>query len=219
MDRAQVKFGEWIERGFSLYKENFGLLVLAALVALVVSLVTVGLLAGPMLAGLALITLALYDKKEPKPELRNIFRGFDYFLNAFLFILVWFLIILVISAVLNVVPVIGQLASIVFSLAAQTLLMFGLYLIVDEQMGFWSASQESISMVRTNFWPFFGLFLVSEIIGSIGAIACGIGVIFTAPIQFCILTVAYRDVFHESRDSDADWNASPGETEEDGPAL
>ncbi|MBW2091245.1 MAG: hypothetical protein JRI34_03860 [Deltaproteobacteria bacterium] len=195
MDGVQVKFGEWIERGFSLYKENFGLLVLTALVVLVLSLVTLGILAGPMIAGLTVITLGLYDKKEPKPELRDLFRGFDYFLNAFLFFVVWFLIILVISAVLNVLPVIGQVLSLIFSYAAQTFLMFGIFLIVDEQRDFWPASQDSINVVKTNFWPFFGLFLVASIIGSIGAIACGIGIIITAPIQACILTVAYREVF------------------------
>jgi uncharacterized membrane protein len=40
-----------------------------------------------------------------------------------------------------------------------------------------------------------GFAIVSNLIGSIGAIACGIGVVFTLPIQACILTVAYRDVF------------------------
>ena len=73
--------------------------------------------------------------------------------------------------------------------------MFGLFLIVDRQMEFWPASQESINTVKTNFWPFFGVSAVAGFIGSIGAIAFGIGVVFTIPIQGCILTVAYRDVF------------------------
>ena len=39
------------------------------------------------------------------------------------------------------------------------------------------------------------LSLVAGIIGSIGAIAFGIGIVFTIPIQGCILAVAYREVF------------------------
>ena len=80
--------------------------------------------------------------------------------------------------------------------AVQAFLMFGLFLIVDKRMDFWPASLESLNKVKTNFWPFFGLSVVSSIIGSIGGIACGIGVIITLPIQACILTVAYREIFN-----------------------
>ena len=54
-----VKFGEWIEAGFSLYKENFVVLVLANLIAAILSAVTLGILAGPMFAGLIIIILAI----------------------------------------------------------------------------------------------------------------------------------------------------------------
>jgi uncharacterized membrane protein len=62
-------------------------------------------------------------------------------------------------------------------------------------MEFWPACQQSINAVKTNFWPFFGLSAVAGFIGSIGALAFGIGIVLTLPIQGCILTVAYRDVF------------------------
>ena len=35
MEKIDVKFGEWIEEGFNLYKNNFGTLVLASVIALV----------------------------------------------------------------------------------------------------------------------------------------------------------------------------------------
>ena len=195
MQKVQVNFGGWIEDGFNLYKENFKTLVLASIFVVVISTVTVFILAGPMLAGLALVILGLRDKKEPKPEAGMVFKGFDFFAPAFLFIAVWGIGILIASVILGIIPVIGQLASLFVAYAAQAFLMFGLFLIVDRQMDFWSASQESINTVKTNFWPFFGLSAVAGFIGSIGAIAFGIGVVFTIPIQGCILTVAYRDVF------------------------
>ena len=52
MSKQQVKFGEWIEGGFNLYKANFGTLVLGSVFVVVISTVTAGILAGPMLAGL-----------------------------------------------------------------------------------------------------------------------------------------------------------------------
>ena len=195
MGKIEVKFGEWIEGGFNLYKANFGTLVLASIFVVVISAITAGLLAGPMLAGLALVTLQLLDRKKPPPEAGKVFKGFDYFLQSFLFVVVWGIGILIGSLILGAIPVIGQLASIAFVYAAQAFLMFGMFLIVDRQMDWLPASTESINIVKTNFWPFFGLSAVAGIIGSIGAIACGIGVVFTIPIQGCILAVAYWEVF------------------------
>ena len=219
MDKAEVKIGEWFEKGFNLYKENLGTLILASLIALILSAVTIGILAGPMLAGMILITLRLFDKTEPKPEIGNVFKGFDYFLNALLFVVVWGVAVLVASFILALIPCLGQLASLCVVYVVQAFLMFVLFLIVDKRMEFWPASMESFNLVKTNFWPFLGLSVVASILGSIGAIACGIGMAVTAPIQVCILTVAYRDVFSESvkpaaapepptTDSDADKNTN-----------
>lgn len=195
MNKIQVKFGDWIEGGFKLYKDNFGTLVLASIFVVVIGAVTAGLLAGPMLAGLVFVTLQLLDRSDPKPEAGKVFKGFDYFLQSFLFVVVWGIGILIGSVILGIIPVVGQLASIAFVYAAQAFLMFGMFLIVDRQMGWLPASKESIDVVKTNFWPFFGLSAIAGIIGSLGAIAFGIGVVFTIPIQGCILAVAYREVF------------------------
>ena len=197
MDKVDVKFGEWIEKGFNLYKENFGILVLASLIAVIVSAITVGILAGPMAAGVLLIIFQLVDRKEPKPEVGTLFRGFDFFLHSFLFFVIWGIAIFVVSLILGLVPCIGQLASLFVVFVAHALLMFGLFLIVDRKMEFWPASVESFNMVKRNFWPFLGFSIVSNLIGSIGAVACGIGVVFTLPIQVCILTVAYREIFDD----------------------
>ena len=198
MQKVQVKFGDWIERGFNLYKNNFGTLVLASILVVVLSTVTIGILAGPMLAGLALVILFLLDKKSPAPDAGAVFKGFNYFLNSLLFVAVWGIAIFIGSIILGVIPLVGQLASIFFVYAAQAFLMFAMFLIVDQQMDFWPASMESINTVKTNFWPFFGISTVAGIIGSLGAIAFGIGIVLTLPIQGCILAVAYRDVYADS---------------------
>ena len=195
MDKIDVKFGDWIEKGFNLYKENFGILVLASLIAVLVSAVTVGVLAGPMAAGFLLIVFQLDDRKDPRPEVGTLLRGFDFFLNSFLFFIIWGIAVFVASLILGLVPCIGQLASLFVVFVAHALLMFGLFLIVDRKMEFWPASVASFNMVKRNFWPFLGFSIVCNLIGSIGAVACGIGVVFTLPIQVCILTVAYREIF------------------------
>ena len=199
MQKVQVRFSQWIEEGFHLYKDNFKTLVLAAIFVVVISTVTAFILAGPMLAGLVWITLGLRDRKQPQPEAGAVFRGFDYFVSAFLFISVWGIAILIASVIVGVFPLVGQLASLFVAYAAQAFLMFGLFLIVDRKMDFWSASQESINTVKAHFWPFFGFSVVAGFIGSVGALAFGIGIVFTLPIQGCILTAAYRDVYRIRR--------------------
>ena len=199
MQKVDVKIGKWLEDGFTLYKNNFKTLVLAAIIGLVLSTVSIGILAGPMIAGLIIITLQLIRQEDPKPEAGTVFRRFSYFLNAFLFTVIWGIAIVVGSLMVGWFPIIGQLLSLFFVYAAQAFLMFGLYLIVDKQMNFWPASQESIHTVKTNFWPFFGLAAIASIIGSIGALAFGIGVVLTIPIQICILTVAYHEIFDEAK--------------------
>ena len=199
MQKINVKLGKWIEEGFNLYKNNFGTLVLASVIALVLSTITIGILTGPMIAGLIIVALQFLRKEEPKPEAGRVFKGFSYFLNSFLFMVIWGLSILIGSFILALFPVIGQLLSLFFAYSAQAFLMFGLYLIVDKQMNFWPASQESIQTVKTNFWPFLGLSAIASVIGSIGAIAFGIGIVLTIPIQVCILAVAYQEIFDETR--------------------
>ena len=195
MANTEVKFGEWIEKGFNLYKNNFGLVVLVSLVAMAISSFTMGILAGPMMAGFCLVILQLFDQKDPKPEVGMVFKGFNYFLQSFLFFLVWGVGLVIVFFLLSIVPCVGTLAAIFVIWSAETLLMFGIFFIVEEEMEFWPASMKSIETVRANFWPFLGFFIVISIIGSIGALLCGIGAIITVPIQFCIMTVAYREIF------------------------
>lgn len=204
MDPVPVKFGEWFEKGFTLYKENIVPLILASLIVLVLSTVTLGILAGPMLAGLFLMTLGFLDGREPRPDVGEIFRGFNYFANALLFVLVWGVAMLIVAALVGLIPCIGQIAALFGVYAIQTFLMFGLCLIVDRGMDFWNASQTSYQTVKTNFWQFLGLMIVTGIIGSLGAIACGLGLAVTAPAQICILTVAYRDTFRTASVESAD---------------
>ena len=156
MEKVEVKFGEWLEKGFNLYKENIATLILASAVAILLSVATLGILAGPMLAGVFFITLGLFDKTDPKPEAGSLFKGFNYFLNSFLFVIVWGVAIIVASFILSIVPCIGQLASLFIAYAVQAFLMFGLLLIVDKRMEFWAASMESLNKVKTNFGPAWG---------------------------------------------------------------
>jgi hypothetical protein len=192
---VDVKMGEWIQQGFDVFKDNALVMIVAGLLAGVISGATGGILSGPMLGGLMLVALALVDKKEPKPDIGAVFKGFDFFLNTFLFWLVWCILTLIVIGVLNLIPVLRHILVPVALLVIKTLLVFALFLIVDRKMDFWPASMASINRVKENFFPLLGFVLVVGIIAAAGLLACGVGIFVTAPLGVCCLAVAYRDVF------------------------
>ncbi len=192
--QGDVKFVEWIRSGFDLYKANLVVWIVASLLAVVISAATLGILSGPMWAGLTGMALAQLDRKKAKPEIGDVLRGFDVFLQSFLFMLVWGLGIAV-TLLLGFIGCMWPILAILFLVALNAALMFALFLIVDRKLEFWPASLASFEKIKPAFFPFLGLSVVAGLIGAIGLIGCGIGVIVTLPITTCILAVAYREVF------------------------
>lgn len=168
MDKVDVKFGEWIQRGLDLYKANAATLILVNLLAMVLSTLTVGVLAGPMFAGVIIVTLALLDGKEPKPEVGDVFKGFTYFLQTFLLFIVLFAVSFVGQMILAFIPFLGQLLGTFLAYALQTAVMFAVFHIVERNMEFMPAAQASFDTVKQNFWPFLGLQIVASILGMLG---------------------------------------------------
>lgn len=194
MNTIDVKFGDWIQKGFDLYKDNIGLLIVVNLIAVLISAATLGILAGPMAVGTILVTLAVLDKRQPAPQVGEVFKGFEFFLPSFLFVLILAVVMIVVSVILNLIPCVGQILSMLFVYGVQALVMFALFNIADRKMDIVPAVQASVDLVKRNFWPFLGFSIVASILGSLGAIACGIGIVVTLPIYYCILAVAYRDL-------------------------
>jgi len=109
MEKVEVRFDKWIGDGFNLYKDNLGVLIVPALIATLLGAVTCYVLMGPMMAGMILITFAVLDKKEPKPQVGDLFKGFEHFVQTLLFVLVWGIGCGVLFFILNFIPCIGSL--------------------------------------------------------------------------------------------------------------
>ncbi|HNR94324.1 MAG TPA: hypothetical protein PKM67_00860 [Kiritimatiellia bacterium] len=197
-----LDFGDVLKRAFDLYKENLGLLIVVHLVGGLLSLCTIGILAGPLYAGVSLVMLALYDRKDPKPVVGDLFKGFDFFLPAFLLFLV------VCAVMIPVSMITGPLSSIA-GLVAGTVTMFSYFLIVERKMDFWPAIVESYNMVKENFWVYLGLYVVGWIGSALGFIACCIGIVVTAPYLSCVTVIAYRETRPTVRDAVVSQDMAP----------
>ena len=187
---SKVDIGGWMTEAWEVYKANFGLLCVATLLAGLLGGFTCGVLMGPMWAGLAMILLRLLRREQPVPQIGDLFKGFDFFLQALLLVVV----IGVAGAVVSFVPVVGAVAPTLLA----PLVMFAMFLIVDRKLEFWPAIQASFEKAKQEYVSLLVLSLVAGLISAAGMILCGIGVILTAPFGAIVSAVAYRHLFEDA---------------------
>jgi len=190
MANKKVDIGGWISESIDLYKANFGLICVSMLVAVLLSVFTCGILAGPMMAGLTLILLRVARKEEPASGIGDVFKGFDFFLQALLLTIV----IGVAYAIAGSVPFVGPIAGILLA----PLVMFAMCVLVDKKTEFWPAIQASYEKAKDDYLNLLVLCLLASLMSSIGAILCGVGVFLTLPFSAVVAVVAYRHLFEDT---------------------
>lgn len=126
MALAKVDIGSEFSRGWALFKENMGLLVVAGLLAMVLTIATCGLLSGPMTAGLFLVVERLLKNDPVKPQAGDIFKGFDFFVQSLLL----FIILLALGFLLGIIPVVGQIVGLLLG----SLMMWGMMLVAYQKL-------------------------------------------------------------------------------------
>jgi len=180
-----------LKRSLELYGKNFVPVFLATLITALVSGITFGLLAGPLLGGLFVFLRKTIDGE--KPELGEIFSRFDKFLPTFLVILITFLVGLVIS-VIGGIPVIGRL----FSLAAGSLVSLISFMaigyVIDKDLSPVDAIKRSLQAFFTEPLAVWIYSLAIFIIGGIGALIYFFPVVFTMPFGVIGAVLAYNEL-------------------------
>lgn len=197
MNDTNVDIGGWLREAFELYKAHLVTLLLANLLAFAVSAITAGVLAGPMYAGVAWVTLGALDRRSPAAQPADVIRGLQqFFLPAFLLSLVLLLPLAPLAVVTAAAGLVGHLVLAPLftagSLVLGTLTVFAIFLIVDRGLDFWPAIAASYAIVRDRFWPMLGLVAVGGIVGAAGFAVCCIGILVTLPYPVCVAAVAYR---------------------------
>lgn len=185
-----------LDRGWNLYKENFAIIFPATLLTMIIAAVSCGICAGPMMSGLLAMLVALLRKKEPKPQIGDVFGGFSRFAPTFLTSLLLSLIFFAASMVLMVVPVLGQIAAVAVGwFISPAVTFWALMLVTDQGATFGEAISTSLKLVGDKvFWPMLLVAFVAGLLGAVGAVACGIGVLVTLPFTQCMMAAAYEEV-------------------------
>ncbi len=198
-----VSIGSCFTRGWEVYKANVVTLVVALLLVGLISCVSLGICTAPMLCGLSAMVLAML-RTGAKPEVGDVFRKFDKFGTAFVTSLALGAISFIGGFVLSLVPVLGWIANVVWSVALGVISAWALLLIVDQDASIGEAITVPLKQIGNDkFWSVILTAFVANLIAMAGVLACGIGVLFTAPLATCIVVAAYEEAHGRSPQASA----------------
>jgi hypothetical protein len=164
-------------------------------------LLIVWLLIGAYLTS-GLFRAAIRQSQGQGISVGDLFSGGDSFLRV-LGLLVLITLAQIVLSVIFAVPgmiieelaPIGRLAGNIPSLIISGSIFFAIPLIVDRRMGVFDAIKTSIDATKSQWWMFAIFVLVLGLLSGIGMIACGLGLLVTAPFYFTTPAIAYRDAF------------------------
>ncbi|MBX7255506.1 MAG: hypothetical protein K1Y02_04005 [Candidatus Hydrogenedentes bacterium] len=200
---ASINIGEVVPRAWRALMSNavvmiVGFLIIAILLAVtgvILSMFKLGpvaqlVLGGPLLLGY--YGAALRAARSESPQFGHVFGGFQRFVPALI-------ANLVISAFNIVALVVGFISPTLASLCALPGLVLAFifcttYFFMDDQkLEPLPALQASMKRVMDNLVQWIVLFLAIIGFNIVGVLACGVGVLISAPLSIIMLAVAYDD--------------------------
>ncbi len=190
MALAKVEIGAEFSRGWCLFKQNMGLLVVAGLLAMLLTIITCGILSGPMTVGMFLIVERLIKHDPVQPQAGDIFKGFDFFVQS----LLMFVIAIAAGFALGIIPVVGQIAGLVIG----SFLLWGMMFVAYQKLTAIDALKKIFEYLKTgDFTMALVLGVIANLFASLGVIACVVGILFTVPLSYCIMACCYQTLFAE----------------------
>lgn len=194
-----IGLGPAFRQGWRLYLKDFGVLTLAGLIAAALITVTVGILGGPMIAGLCRMVLVRV-REQRRPEVSLVFSGFERTGP-----------LIVAGLVLAIVVGIAWI-TIIGGLLLSAIWLYVIPLMIDRGRPFGKALGESKDLVMANgLWPHVGLVLLLALINVMltqtggfivglgsgfryGPIPVGLLAIFTTPFTVAVVIAMYEIV-------------------------
>lgn len=182
----------YFKTGWGLFKQYptgfVGFCLLNLLIqALLNSLSYVGAVASavistPLFMGNFIVSAKLLQGQAP--EFRDFFAGFQYLLP-----------LLLLSVVAGLFIGIGTLLLIIPGVYLAVAYMFASYLVVDRRLDFWPAMELSRLTINPRWFGFFAFMLLLILLNLLGALLLGVGLLVTIPLSFCVVTVAFAEIF------------------------
>lgn len=186
----KIDIGAELKRGWELFQPNMGLLIVAGLIVAIVSSITIGILAGPMTAGMFLVVRRLLQNDPVKPQAGDVFKGLDFFVQSLILVV----ICVAVAALLAWVPVLGQIAGLLIGAA----LWWGLLFVTFEKLSAIDALKKLFELLKTGEFTLPLVFgVIVNLVSGLGFFACCVGVFFTVPLAYCMMVCCYQTLFGE----------------------
>jgi len=173
------------------YSKNFAPVFLATLMTAVLSGITFGLLAGPLLGGLYIFLRKTMEGE--RVELKEIFNRFDKFFPTLVIVLITFLAGFIIS-IIRAIPLIGLLISFAASSLLALVSFMAIAFVVEKDLSPVDAIKRSLQSFLTEPLMVWLYSLAVFIISCIGALFFVFPVVFTMPIGVLGATLAYKEL-------------------------
>ncbi len=188
-----MNFQAYLENAYRIIKEEPVILILGGLIVQVLTVFSLGILAGPFMGGYTLLVI-LYLRENKKPVFNDIFSGLQQFANLFPYFLV--LLFIFIGLTLLILP----------GLLFATWWIYVLPLMVDRKMSFTDAMRLSMNKVNEKGFLVHLVFLLLislipiMLINLVSAVIPFMFIlkILLPPFQVGCLASLYIDQFQES---------------------
>lgn len=184
-----IDIGGAVSRGWSLVRDNMGVLIGASVLGWLVS---IGLACVPVLGwivGFVLIGglhyMFIRRIRGEAVQVGDVFAGFNL---AFLHLSLAGLVKALLTGL-------GFVLCILPGIYLGVGYVFALPLVIDKKMEFWPAMELSRRVVHAQWWSMFALVIVLAIIACAGFLACGVGALITIPVATASFMYVYEDLF------------------------
>lgn len=181
----KLRIGACLGRGWDLWMNHFGQLMLVNFVFLLISLAVAFVPFGSMVfggvlaAGMFHYVLKLLHGESA--AVLDLFSGFNQAAGP----------LILAGIVVTLLTAVGLICFILPGIYLGVAWTFTYPLVLEKKLEFWTAMEVSRRVITRNWWQMFLLMIVAGLLAALGLTILLVGVLLTMPISMCALACAY----------------------------
>lgn len=140
------------------------------------------ILSGPISAGYYLTIHRIFNNEPILFE--NFFDGFKIFLPT-----------MIVSMLVGLLVTVGFVLLVLPAIFFLVIYLFAMPLVVFKGLDFWPAMESSRIIIMKRFKDALIFAAAILLINIIGALAFGIGILFTIPLSYALIYIAFKDIY------------------------